>query len=51
MSYLPLSAFDLAIAALLMAVNGAISFGFRLGLERSLAIAACAWWCSWCSSG
>ena len=40
MSYVPLSTFDLALAALLMAVNGAISIGFRLGLEKSLAIAA-----------
>lgn len=31
---------DLAIAATLILINGAISFAFRLGLERSLAIAA-----------
>ncbi|MGQ0673253.1 MAG: ABC transporter permease [Hyphomicrobium sp.] len=40
MTYVPLSLADLGLAALLMAVNGAISVGFRLGLEKSLAIAA-----------
>lgn len=39
MSYVALSYLDLMLAALLMAINGAISVGFRLGLERSLAIA------------
>jgi putative ABC transport system permease protein len=38
--YIALSITDLVIAALLMGVNGAISAGFRLGLERSLAVAA-----------
>ena len=40
MSYIPLSPFDLALAALLLVINGLISIGFRLGLERSIAIAA-----------
>jgi putative ABC transport system permease protein len=40
MTYLPLAASDLVLAALLMALNGVISFGFRLGLEKSLAVAA-----------
>jgi putative ABC transport system permease protein len=36
----PLSVLDLVAAALLLVVNGGISLGFRLGLERTLAIAA-----------
>ncbi|HEY7669657.1 MAG TPA: iron export ABC transporter permease subunit FetB [Hyphomicrobium sp.] len=40
MSYVPLSALDLALASALLAVNAAISWGFRLGLERSLVVAA-----------
>ena len=39
MSYQPLSTLDLALAGLLVLINGALSVGFRLGLERSLAIA------------
>jgi putative ABC transport system permease protein len=40
MSYVALSPLDLVLAALLMAINGFISIGFRLGLEKSLAIAS-----------
>jgi putative ABC transport system permease protein len=40
MTYAPLSIFDLATAAALLLVNGAISLTFRLGLGRSLALAA-----------
>lgn len=40
MSYVPLSFLDLAIAAVLILLNGAISIAFRLGLERSIAVAA-----------
>lgn len=39
-SYVPLSATDLAIAALLVFLNGAISFYYGLRLERSLTIAS-----------
>lgn len=38
MSYISLSYLDLLLAALLLLINGAISFGFRLNLERSLAL-------------
>lgn len=40
MSYVHLSATDLVVAALLMAGNGVVSVAFRLGLEKSLAMAA-----------
>jgi len=40
MSYIPLQLPDLALAALLLIANGVVSIWFRLGLERSLAIAA-----------
>jgi putative ABC transport system permease protein len=40
MTYVSLSPFDLAAAAALILVNGALSWGFRLALERSLAVAA-----------
>ena len=40
MSAVNLSALDLALAALLLAINGAISLAFGLRLETSLAIAA-----------
>lgn len=40
MSYVPLEIPDLALAALLLIANGVVSFWFRLGLERSLAISA-----------
>lgn len=40
MSYVPLDLPDLVLAALLLIVNGAVSLGFRLGLERPLAVAA-----------
>jgi putative ABC transport system permease protein len=40
MSFVELSAADLALAALLILVNGLISLAFGLRLERSLAIAA-----------
>jgi putative ABC transport system permease protein len=40
MTYVPLSVFDLAAAAALILVNGALSWTFRLGLEKSLAVAA-----------
>lgn len=39
-SYVPLSAVDLGIAALLVLLNGAISFAYSLRLEKSLAIAS-----------
>ncbi len=39
-SYVPLTTLDLALAAALLVVNGAISWIFRLQLERSLAIGA-----------
>jgi putative ABC transport system permease protein len=40
MTYVSLSLFDLAAAAVLILINGALSWGFRLGLERSLSVAA-----------
>ncbi len=40
MSYIALTYSDLAIAALLILINGAISLGLGLGLERTLAISA-----------
>jgi putative ABC transport system permease protein len=40
MSYVPLSFLDLALAAVLLVVNGVISLAFGLRLETSLAIAA-----------
>jgi putative ABC transport system permease protein len=40
MSYVALTPLDLVLAAALVLVNAALSFAFRLGLERSLAIAA-----------
>ena len=40
MSYVSLTPVDLAIAALLLVLTGAISVAFRLGLERSLAVSA-----------
>lgn len=40
MTYVPLELPDLALAALLLIANGIVSFAFRLGLERSLAISA-----------
>src|SRR5690606_9250483 len=40
MTYVPLEIPDLVLAALLLIANGAVSFWFRLGLERSLAISA-----------
>jgi putative ABC transport system permease protein len=40
MTYVPLTPIDLLLAAALLVVNAAISWFFRLGLERSLAIAA-----------
>jgi putative ABC transport system permease protein len=40
MSYVQLSAFDLALAAVLLVINGAISIAFRLGLAVSLGVAA-----------
>jgi putative ABC transport system permease protein len=40
MSYVELSALDLALAALLLIINGVISLAFGLRLETSLAIAA-----------
>lgn len=39
-NYIALSWIDLGLAALLLIINGAISLAFRLGLERSFAIAA-----------
>lgn len=40
MRYVPLDLGDLALAAALLVINGAISLAFRLGLERSMALAA-----------
>jgi putative ABC transport system permease protein len=40
MSYIPLDLTDLGLAASLLLLNGLISFAFRLGLERSMAVAA-----------
>jgi len=40
MSYVPLTPLDLALAAALLVVNGAISWFYRLQLERSLAVSA-----------
>jgi putative ABC transport system permease protein len=40
MSYVSLTPLDIVFAAALLIANGAISWGFRLGLEKSLAIAA-----------
>ena len=39
-TYIPITFADLCLAALLIVFNGAISFAFRLGLERSLAWSA-----------
>jgi len=38
MTYVSLSLFDLAGAAVFIFINGALSLGFRLGMERSLAV-------------
>lgn len=40
MTYVPLDLVDLALAALLLVANGMVSFWFRLGLERPLAVSA-----------
>jgi putative ABC transport system permease protein len=40
MSYIPLTWSDLALAGVLIFVNGLVSVVFRLGMERTLAIAA-----------
>jgi putative ABC transport system permease protein len=40
MTYVSLTPFDLALAALLLLLTALLSFAFRLGLERSLAVAA-----------
>jgi len=40
MSYVELSFWDLALAALLLIANGVVSVWFRLGLERTLAVSA-----------
>jgi putative ABC transport system permease protein len=40
MSYVSLTPLDIVLAAALLIANGAISWGFRLGLEKSIAIAA-----------
>ncbi|HUF56624.1 MAG TPA: iron export ABC transporter permease subunit FetB [Thermohalobaculum sp.] len=39
-AYVPLSAFDVALAAVFLVLNGALSIRFQLGLERRLAISA-----------
>ena len=39
MSYIALNEFDLALAALLVVINGGLSIALQLGLERQLAIA------------
>jgi putative ABC transport system permease protein len=40
MSYMPLSLPDLAIASILLIASGGLSLGFRLGLEKTIAISA-----------
>ena len=40
MTYIHLDYLDLALAALLLVVNGALSIGLKLGLERQLAVSA-----------
>ena len=40
MTYIRLDLFDLALPALLLVLNGALSVALRLGLERQLAAAA-----------
>lgn len=40
MTYVQLEVTDLVIAAVLLIANGVVSFWFRLGLERSLAVSA-----------
>lgn len=40
MSYISLGYLDLCLAALLLVANGAISIGFRLGLERTIALSS-----------
>lgn len=40
MTYHPLGVFDLLFAGLLLCLNAGVSIGFRLGLERTLLIAA-----------
>ena len=40
MSYVPLSLLDLVAAAVLILLNGALSWALRLGLERSIAVAS-----------
>lgn len=40
MNYVPLSYFDVAAAALLIIINGALSWALRLGLERTIIVAA-----------
>lgn len=40
MTYISLSLFDLVLAALLIIINGALSIGFRLGLEKTIAVSA-----------
>ena len=40
MSYVSLTPLDLALSATLILINAALSWGFRLGLEKSLVIAA-----------
>jgi len=39
-SYIALTYWDMAMAASLILINGLLSFAFRLGLERTLLIAA-----------
>lgn len=40
MNYVPLDTIDLALAAALVVLNAAVSLAFRLGMERTLAVAA-----------
>ena len=40
MSYVSLTPLDLALSATLILINAALSWGFRLGLEKSLVIAS-----------
>jgi putative ABC transport system permease protein len=40
MTYVPLTYWDLVLSAMLLIANGAISWAFRLGLEKNLAVSA-----------
>ncbi len=46
MSYITLDYLDIAVAAILVVANAALSLGLRLGLERRLLIASVRMVCS-----